>query len=274
MLFRSPSLPPPRKAHLATLHHPRTSTPLDTALCLRFPAPHSATGEDVVELHLHGGPAVVRSVAEALSCIPGLRPADPGEFTRRAFQSGKLDLTAVEGLSDLLAADTEAQRSQALALAGGAARKQCELWRTRLIRCLSRVEAVIDFGEDEEIGDTVAAAVVDDVIALRKELEMHVEASTGGEIVRQGIRVALLGAPNAGKSSLLNALAGREAAIVSSIPGTTRDVLEVSLDMHGYKVCVCVYYLKCNAMQYNAMVSLYVGCFNRWGRGEGDRGSS
>ena len=229
-------LPPPRVAQLATLRHPETRDPLDTALCLRFPAPRSATGEDVVELQVHGGPAVVRSVAAALSTLPSVRPAEPGEFTKRAFQLGRLDLTEVEGLADLLAADTEAQRVQALAAAGGAARKQCEAWRTTLIRCLAHVEAVIDFGEDEEIADDVASAVVPVVTELKKELEIHLAAAAGGEVVREGIRVVLLGAPNAGKSSLLNALAGRDAAIVADVPGTTRDLLEVVLDLGGYKV--------------------------------------
>jgi tRNA modification GTPase len=231
-------LPPPRVAQLATLRHPNTSNPLDTALCLRFPAPRSATGEDVVELHVHGGPAVVRSVAAALSTIPNIRPAEPGEFTKRAFQLGRLDLTEVEGLADLLAADTEAQRVQALAAAGGAGRRQCETWRTTLIRCLAHVEAVIDFGEDDEIADEVASAVIPTVAGLQKELELHLKAAAGGEVVREGIRVVLLGAPNAGKSSLLNALAGRNAAIVADVPGTTRDLLEVQLDLGGFKVVV------------------------------------
>lgn len=151
---------------------------------------------------------------------------------------GRLDLTEVEGLADLLAAETETQRVQALALAGGAARRQSEAWRGLVKRCLSRIEAIIDFGEDEGIADTVADGVTDEVKSLRQELETHMAAGAGGELVRQGVRVALVGPPNAGKSSLLNALAGREVAIVSSIPGTTRDVLEVSLDLGGIKVVV------------------------------------
>jgi tRNA modification GTPase len=189
-------------------------------------------------LHCHGGPAVVRSVAAALSSLPNIRPAEPGEFTKRAFQLGRLDLTEVEGVADLLAADTEAQRVQALAAAGGAARRQCEIWRKTLIKCLAHVEAVIDFGEDEEIADEVAAAVIPIVSNLTNDLERHLAAAAGGEVVRQGIRVVLLGAPNAGKSSLLNALAGRNAAIVADVPGTTRDLLEVVLDLNGYKVIV------------------------------------
>lgn len=231
------TLPPPRRATLCRLLHPSTAAQLDLALCLRFPASSgSASGEDMVELHLHGGPAVVHSVASALGSLPGLRPAEPGEFTRRAFASGKLDLTEVEGLADLLAADTEAQRMQALAAAGGAARRRCDSWRGSLLRSLSRVEAVIDFGEEEGIADDVARGVVPEVTALRQELQGHLAAGAGGELVREGVRVAIIGPPNAGKSSLLNALAGRDAAIVSPAAGTTRDVLEVALDLGGYKV--------------------------------------
>ena len=236
LLPQGRDLPPPRVAHLATLRHPITRALLDSAICLRFPSPKSATGEDVLELHTHGGPATVRAVADALSTVPGVRPAEPGEFTRRAFQLGRLDLTEIEGLADLLAADTDAQRVQALAAAGGAARRQCDAWRMTLLRCLAHVEAVIDFGEDEEIADDVAAGVIPTIATLKNELEMHLKAASGGEIVREGVRVALVGPPNAGKSSLLNALAGREAAIVSNIPGTTRDLLEVVLDLGGYKV--------------------------------------
>jgi tRNA modification GTPase len=229
-------LPAPRHAALRHLRHPATAAPLDHALCLRFPAPASATGQDVVELHLHGGAAVVRGVAAALGSLPGLRPAEAGEFTRRAFLGGRLDLTQVEGLADLLAADTEAQRAQALAAAGGASRRAAAAWRAALLTGLARVEAVIDFGEDDGIADEVAAGAAPALRALRRQLEAHLAAGAGGELVRGGVRVAIVGAPNAGKSSLLNALAGREAAIVSAAPGTTRDVLEVALDLGGYKV--------------------------------------
>lgn len=153
-------------------------------------------------------------------------------------QLGRMDLTEVEGLADLLAAETEVQRQQAVAAAGGAARQQCDAWRAMLLRCLARVEAVIDFGEDDGIGDDVAAGVVKDINALRTELETHLAAASGGELLREGVRVALVGPPNAGKSSLLNTLAGREVAIVSPVAGTTRDVLEVALDLGGYKVWV------------------------------------
>eukprot|EP00887_Chlorella_sp_A99_P005895 scaffold1.g5895.t1 len=204
-----------------------------------------AAGEDCVELHLHGGPAVVRAVLDALPrAAPRLRPALPGEFSRRAFELGKLDLTEVEGLADLLAAETEAQRRQALAHSGGAARRQFEAWRAALLGCLARVEAVIDFGEDEGIADDVAAGVVEHARQLRQELQRHLASARRalrrwqGELVRVGVRVAIVGPPNAGKSSLLNALAGREAAIVSPVAGTTRDVVEVALELGGYKVVV------------------------------------
>ena len=241
LLPKDSSLPPPRTAHFTRLYHPlkgEASVALDDAICIRFPAPQSATGEDVVELQVHGGPAIVKAVNQALSTIPGIRPAEPGEFTRRAFDSGRLDLTQVEGLADLLAAETEAQRIQAVLHAGGAVRKRCEAWRGTLIRCLSNIEAVIDFGEDEGIAESVVSDVLPSVVSLCEDLESHLAAASTGEIIRQGVRVAIIGAPNAGKSSLLNALVGRDMAIVSPIPGTTRDLIETSLDLNGIKVIV------------------------------------
>ncbi|KAK2076326.1 hypothetical protein QBZ16_000850 [Prototheca wickerhamii] len=211
---------------------------LDRALVARFPAPRSFTGDDCLELHLHGGAAVVQGLLDALRALPGLRPAEPGEFTRRAFEvkAGKLDLTEVEGLADLLAAQTAAQRRQALALVSGSVRAVYARWRAELLRALAAVEAVIDFGEDEGIADEVAAAVRPRCAALRAELAARAGALRRGRAVREGVRVALVGAPNAGKSSLLNALAGRDAAIVSPFPGTTRDVLETALELAGARV--------------------------------------
>ncbi len=227
-------LPPPRVAARARLAAPGSRAPLDDALALRFPGPASATGEDVVELHLHGGRAVVAAAAAALGALPGLRPALPGEFTARAHAAGKLDLAQIEGLADLLAAETEAQRAQALAAAGGAAGAAAARWRAALLAALARLEAAIDYGEEESLGAGIAADALESLEPLRAELAGHLAAGARAELVRAGARVALVGAPNAGKSSLLNALAGRDAAITSPAPGTTRDVLEVGLDVGGF----------------------------------------
>ncbi|PRW59346.1 tRNA modification GTPase mitochondrial [Chlorella sorokiniana] len=227
-------LPPPRTAALASLLGLGGGL-LDRALVLRFPGPRSFTGEDCAELHVHGGPAVVRAVLDALQAL-GLRPAEAGEFSRRAFDAGKLDLTQVEGLADLLAAETESQRRQALLHTTGAARRQHEEWRHSLLTCLARLEAMIDFGEDEGIADDVAAGVLPQVQALRGQLERHLASAVGGELVRSGVRIAIVGPPNAGKSSLLNLLAGHDAAIVSPVAGTTRDLVQVQLELGGNKV--------------------------------------
>lgn len=228
-------LPAPRHASLATLRDPATGDALDDALVLRFAAPASFTGEDVVELHLHGGRAVVAGVVEALSTLPGLRIAEPGEFTRRAFENGKLDLTEAEAVADLIDAETTAQRRQALRQMDGALGRLYDGWRERLTRALAHIEADIDFAEDDLPGG-VADAVRPVVEGLVAEIAVHLNDGKRGERLREGLHIAIVGAPNAGKSSLLNALARRDAAIVSARAGTTRDVIEVHLDLGGYPV--------------------------------------
>jgi tRNA modification GTPase len=228
------TVPAPRLASLRRLRHPETGETLDRALVLWFPAPRSYTGEDCAELHLHGGPAVVAGVAEALVAA-GARPAEPGEFTRRAFVNGKLDLTAAEGIADLIAAETAAQRRQALRQAEGGLAALYDGWTERLTRLLARQEAFIEF-ETEDLPPDLDAAIGRDAAALRTEIEAHLADGGRGERLREGLAVAILGAPNAGKSSLLNALLGRDAAIVSARAGTTRDVVEARLDLGGVPV--------------------------------------
>ncbi|MCH2393513.1 tRNA uridine-5-carboxymethylaminomethyl(34) synthesis GTPase MnmE [Oceanibaculum sp.] len=228
-------LPPGRKAVLRSVRDPETGEVLDSALILWFPAPGSFTGEDVAELHLHGGRAVIAAVMQVLSRQPGLRLAEPGEFTRRAFLAGKMDLTSVEGLADLIDAETEVQRRQALRQMGGALSALYEGWRARLLRVLAHAEAIIDF-PDEDLPEETNAHLRAGVMALLEEIDAHLADSRRGERLREGIRVAIIGPANAGKSSLLNWLAGRDAAIVSATAGTTRDVIEVHLDLGGYPV--------------------------------------
>ncbi|MCQ4162190.1 tRNA uridine-5-carboxymethylaminomethyl(34) synthesis GTPase MnmE [Roseomonas sp. GC11] len=228
------ALPRPREASLRRLRHPESGELLDEALVLWFPAPRSYTGEDSVELHLHGGRAVLEGVTGALLAC-GARPAEPGEFTRRAFLHGRLDLTAAEGIADLIAAETAAQRRQALRQAGGALATRYAGWSARLTRLLAHQEAAIEFAEDgipNDLEDEVRAGSA----TLAAEIAAHLADGGRGERLREGLWAAIVGAPNAGKSSLLNALAGREAAIVSARAGTTRDVVEVSLDLGGVPV--------------------------------------
>ena len=228
------SLPAPRTALVRRLRHPDTGEALDRALVLWFPGPRSYTGEDCAELHLHGGPAVIAGVAEAL-VEGGARPAEAGEFTRRAFVNGKLDLTAAEGIADLIAAETAAQRRQALRQAEGGLAALYGGWTGRLTGLLARQEAFIEF-ETEDLPPDLDAAVGRDAAALRAEMEAHLADGEPGEPLRGGVAVAILGAPNAGKSSLLNALVGRDAAIVSARAGTTRDVVEARLELGGVPV--------------------------------------
>ena len=225
----------PRVAKRVKLVCPAGGEALDDALALWFQAPRSETGEDVVELHIHGGRAVIAGVLDALGTLPGLRPADPGEFTKRAFLNGKIDLTGAEGLGDLVEADTAAQRRQALRQMEGGLATVYENWRQRLIRALAHLEAEIDFA-DEDLPEGVSQGAMSDLAALRSEIARHLDDGRRGEVLREGFSVAILGAPNVGKSSLMNALTRRETAIVSSIAGTTRDIVEARLDLGGYPI--------------------------------------
>ena len=229
------ALPAPRQAQRARFRDPETGEAIDDGIALYFAAPRSFTGEDVAELQVHGSRAVVAALIEALARQKGLRLAEPGEFTRRAFENGKLDLTAAEGLADLVAAETSAQRRQALRQLGGELGRLYEGWRARLLRALAHGEAEIDFPDEGLPGD-IAAAVRQEAAALRVEMAAHLADDRRGERLRDGVSVAIIGPPNAGKSSLMNALARRDVAITSAIAGTTRDVIEVALDLGGYPV--------------------------------------
>ncbi len=228
----------PRKMELRQIVSPDDGELIDTGLVCSFPGPSSFTGEDCAELHVHGGRAVVSKLLETLSTLDDYRFAEAGEFSRRAFENGKLDLTEVEGLGDLISADTEFQRKQAIAQSGGAFRTKLESWREEIIRCRAYLEAEFDFSDEEDVPDTMRDYIEDHVRSLCVEIKDHLSDGRKGEIVRQGLRVVLTGPPNSGKSSLMNALAGRDIAIVSSQAGTTRDVLECSIDLGGYLVTV------------------------------------
>lgn len=205
---------------------------------LWFPAPKSFTGEDIAELHVHGGRAVIQGVLAALGDLPGCRPAEAGEFARRAFDNGKLDLTMAEGLADLIDAETEAQRKQALRQSSGALAGVYDGWRSSILEALALVEAAIDFSDEGDVGSATFAQAVPVVRDLEAAISRHLADGHRGEILREGFHVVLAGPPNVGKSSLLNALARREAAIVSEEAGTTRDVIEVRLDLEGLPVII------------------------------------
>ena len=226
--------PAPRQVVLARLRD-GAGVLIDQGLCLWFGAPASFTGEDVCEFQIHGGRAVIGAMLGALGQIEGLRPARPGEFTRRAVEHGKFDLTAAEALGDLIAAETEQQRVLALRQQEGWLGELYERWRRQLTRALAWAEAVIDFGEDE-VPESVWTKVVGDVRVLANEMQQHLDDGQRGELIRDGLTIAIVGPPNAGKSSLINILAKRDVAIVAPTAGTTRDLIEVRLDLSGYAV--------------------------------------
>lgn len=236
-LIRKEKLPVPRETHLCWFRDPNTGIRLDQGLLIYFAAPNSFTGEDVAEFHIHGGRAVVSGFLDALSNIEGLRSAAPGEFTRRAFDNGKMDLTAAEGMADLINSETEAQRRQALRLMDGRLGDLYEEWRKEIITAQAYLELDIDFS-DEEIPEDIIIKVQPIIKSLLDKITRHLGEGIKGERIRDGLQVVIMGAPNIGKSTLLNFLSKRDVAIVSHIAGTTRDLLEVHLDIAGFPVTV------------------------------------
>ncbi len=231
---RDPALPEPRRMAVRTLYDPLSGEAIDRGLVVWFEAPNSETGEMMAELHLHGGRAVVGAALEAIGRLGLCRLAEPGEFTRRAFEHGKLDLTEAEGIADLVAAETEQQRRLALQQMDGALHRLYEDWRTLGLGTLAHLEAAIDF-PDEDLPPGIAGRVREGIVQLQAEIGAHL-GDRRGERLREGLHIAIIGPPNAGKSSLLNLLARRDAAIVSETAGTTRDVIEVHLDLGGWPV--------------------------------------
>ncbi|MDB5558017.1 MAG: tRNA modification GTPase TrmE [Enterovirga sp.] len=229
-------LPEPRRASLRRLSHPRTGDILDQAVVLWCPGPGSFTGEDLAELHIHGGAAVRAAVIGALADLPGLRAAEPGEFTRRAFLNGRMDLSAVEGLADLIDAETEAQRRQAFRQLEGALADRVTDWRDRLANALALAEAGLDFTDEADVSEQAHSEAAAIFSVLLGEVERELSRAAQGERLREGFVVVIAGPPNAGKSTLLNALARREVAIVSPHAGTTRDMIEVRCDLAGLPV--------------------------------------
>ena len=232
------ALPPARRLVLRTLRTPEDGAAIDQALVAWLPGPRTFTGEDMAELHVHGSRAVIDLLLESLGAIAGLRPAERGEFTRRALMCGRMDLLEVEGLADLLQAETRAQQRLAMAALSGVASERVERWRIALVELLALFEAAIDFIDEEDVAEQALSGIDSRLQRIVSDMRRVVDASRPAERVREGVRVAIAGPPNAGKSSLLNWLAGREVALVSDLPGTTRDVLEVRLDLAGIPVIV------------------------------------
>ena len=234
----APPRPIDRMTGFRRIRHPENGETLDHGLVIWFAGPKTDTSEDVAEFHVHGGSAIVRSVMSAIACVPECRLAEPGEFTRRAFENGKIDLAQAEARADLVDAETEAQRRQALRQMSGSLSSLYADWRSKLIEASSLVEAAIDFSDEADVANVALTRARDLVAELRPAIAAHLDDGNRGEILREGFRVVLAGAPNVGKSSLLNALARRDAAIVSEEEGTTRDVIEVRLDLEGLPIVV------------------------------------
>lgn len=228
----------PRYASLKKIYDPTTKILIDNGLVIFFESPKSFTGEDCVEFQVHGGNAVVTALLNAISKIEGCRPAQPGEFTKRAFFNGKMDLTAVEGLADLIHAETEFQRRQAILQADGHLSKLYGRWRQSLVRIIAHIEAFIDFSEDENIEDDVLDGVQKQLEIVTKEIKEHLEDGRMGERLRDGVKMAIIGDTNVGKSSLMNLLVRRDVSIVTNIEGTTRDIIETPFDIGGYLVII------------------------------------